>query len=77
MGTVPSLHWMTATMTPKSPSALPKIPTTRIFTKESGFWASAIAQPLPEMPTQILHWIQKYPQKRLEKPTEMPVQKME
>ena len=43
------------TMTPKSPRALPKIYTTRIFTKESGFWASAIAHPLPEIPTQILN----------------------
>jgi hypothetical protein len=41
-------------MTPKSPSALPKIYTTKILTKASGFCASAIAQPLPEMPTQIL-----------------------
>lgn len=54
-GNVPSLHWIIPTMTPNNPKALPKISTTKIFTKESGFCASAIAQPLPDTPTQILY----------------------
>lgn len=54
LGNTPSAHWMMPTITPNSPRALPKISTTRIFTNESGFWASAIAQPLPDTPTQIL-----------------------
>ena len=77
LGKFPSLHWMMPTITPKSPKALPKIYTTRIFTNESGFWASAIAHPLPDTPTQTLLYQILYPQKRLEKPTEIPVQNRE
>lgn len=51
--TVPDM--IMATMTPKSPSALPKISTTRIFTKSVLFWASESAQLLPMIPTQSLH----------------------
>lgn len=53
------------TITPNNPKALPKISTTRIFTNESGFWASAIAQPLPDTPTQILHMTQLLPTKQV------------
>ena len=56
-GNAPSPHWMIPTMTPNKPSALPKIYTTRIFTNESGFWASAIAHPEPDTPTHILNII--------------------
>lgn len=56
-GKVPSLHWMIPTITPNNPKALPKISTTKILTNESGFWASAMAHPLPDTPTQILHII--------------------
>jgi len=55
LGKVPSPHWMIPTMTPNRPKALPKISTTKIFTKESGFWASAIAHPDPDTPTHILN----------------------
>lgn len=41
-------------MTPKMPSADPKISTMRIFTKSDASCASASAQPLPATPTQIL-----------------------
>lgn len=54
-GNVPSAHWIIPTITPNNPRALPKISTTKILTKESGFCASAIAQPLPDTPTQILN----------------------
>jgi hypothetical protein len=47
---------MIPTITPKRPKALPKISTTNIFTKESGFCASAMAHPLPDIPTQILNY---------------------
>jgi len=43
-------------MTPNNPNALPKISTTNILTNESGFCASAIAQPLPDIPTQTLNY---------------------
>ena len=55
-------------MTPKSPSALPKISTTRILTNSSGFCASERAQLEPAMPTQMPH-------ARFEKPTLMPAAK--
>lgn len=42
------------TITPKSPSADPKISITNIFTKVSAVWASASAQPLPVIPTHTL-----------------------
>lgn len=45
---------MMATITPKSPRALPKISTTRIFTNSVLFWASDSAQLLPIIPTQSL-----------------------
>jgi hypothetical protein len=45
---------MIAIMTPNNPRALPKISTTRIFTKRVEFWASESAQLLPTMPTHIL-----------------------
>lgn len=41
-------------MTPNRPSALPKISTTRIFTKSVEFCASDKAQLLPTMPTHML-----------------------
>lgn len=47
------------TITPNSPSALPKISITRILTKSVEFWASDNAQLLPIIPTHNLH-----PQKR-------------
>lgn len=37
LGKTPSAHWMMPTITPNNPKALPKISTTSIFTKESGF----------------------------------------
>lgn len=77
LGKAPSPHWMIPTMTPNRPKALPKIYTTRIFTNESGFWASAIAHPEPDTPTHMLNILINYPQKRLLKPTEIPVQKSE
>jgi len=49
---------MMPTMTPKSPSALPKISIMRILTKSVPFCASANAHPEPVMPTHT-------PQKRL------------
>jgi hypothetical protein len=52
-------------MTPKSPSALPKISTTRILTNRSGFCASERAQLEPATPTQMPH-------ARFEKPTFTP-----
>ena len=55
LGKDPSPHWIMPTMTPKRPKALPKIYTTRIFTKESESWASAMAHPDPETPTQTLN----------------------
>lgn len=55
MGNVPYPHWIIPTITPNRPNALPNIYTTSIFTKESGFWASAIAHPDPDIPTQILY----------------------
>jgi len=45
---------MIPTITPKSPSALPKISMTRIFTKVSGACASQMAQLLPVTPTETL-----------------------
>ncbi len=45
---------MIPTITPKSPSALPKISTTRIFTNSEEFCASDSAQLLPTMPTHML-----------------------
>ncbi len=42
-------------MTPNKPSALPKISTTRIFTKRVAFCASESAALLPTIPTQTLH----------------------
>jgi len=42
---------MIATITPKIPSADPKISTIRIFTKRLGSWASASAQLEPATPT--------------------------
>ncbi len=68
---------MMPTITPNKPKAEPKISTTKIFTNESGFWASAIAHPLPDTPTHILDYLQTYPQSRLEIPTETPVQNSE
>jgi hypothetical protein len=68
---------MMPTMTPNKPNAEPKISTTKIFTNESGFWASAIAHPLPDTPTQILHYKMFYPQSKFEMPTETPVQNKE
>ena len=46
---------MIPTMTPNSPNADAKISTTSIFTNKLLFSASANAQLLPTMPTQILH----------------------
>lgn len=51
---------MIPTMTPNNPKALPKIYTTNILTNDYGFWASAIAQPLPETPTHILKILYNY-----------------
>ncbi len=42
------------TIIPNNPSALPKISIIKILTKVSGVCASAIAQPDPVTPTQIL-----------------------
>lgn len=56
---------MIPTITPNSPSALPKISITRIFTKSVEFWASDKAQLLPMIPTHK-------PQTRFAKPTIMP-----
>jgi hypothetical protein len=42
------------TITPKRPKAEAKISTTRILTKRAGLAASAIAAPLPVIPTEIL-----------------------
>lgn len=56
---------MIPTITPNNPKALPKISTTKILTNESGFWASAMAQPLPDTPTQILHIILFLPAKQV------------
>ena len=55
---------MMPTMTPKSPSALPKISIMRILTKSVPFCASANAHPEPVMPTHT-------PQKRLLRPTQI------
>ena len=44
---------MIPTMTPKSPRALPKISTIRIFTNIDSSCAWAMAHPLPVIPTQI------------------------
>lgn len=52
-------------ITPKSPSADPKISMMRILTKVEGVYESARAQPAPTTPTHT-------PQKRLERPTESP-----
>jgi hypothetical protein len=67
------------TITPNSPSAEPKISITRILTKVSGVYASAIAQPDPVIPTAILNYINHnyYPQTRLLIPTDIPVQNIE
>ncbi len=48
---------MIPTITPNNPRALPKISTTKILTNDYGFCASAIAHPLPDIPTQTLHKI--------------------
>jgi hypothetical protein len=56
---------MIPTITPKRPSALPKISTMRILTNVDGVCASARAHPAPTTPTQI-------PQKRFERPTDKP-----
>merc|ERR1712166_1036216 len=56
------------TMIPKGPRAEPKISMTRILTNMRGSCASDRAQAEPTTPTQI-------PQKRLARPTVMPVQK--
>lgn len=56
LGKEPYPHWIIPTMTPNRPKALPKISTTKILTKESGFWASAIAHPDPDTPTQMLSY---------------------
>lgn len=45
---------MIPTITPNNPKALPKISITRIFTKVSGVWASAKANPDPVTPTAML-----------------------
>ena len=55
LGKLPSLHWIIPTITPNNPKALPNISTTNILTNESGFCASAIAHPLPDIPTQTLY----------------------
>jgi hypothetical protein len=47
---------MIPTMTPNNPRALPKIYTTNIFIKLSGYCASAIAHPLPVIPTHTLNY---------------------
>lgn len=60
---------MIPTMTPKSPSALPKISITNIFTKSDEFCASDRAQLLPMMPTQT-------PQNKFAKPTMIPEAKI-
>ena len=74
LGKVPSALWMIPTITPNSPRADPKISTTRILMKLSGFCASATEQPDPVIPTQILRKLYCYPHARLENPTVMPVQ---
>lgn len=56
-------------MTPNSPSALPKISTTRILTNSVLFCASDRAQLLPTMPTHMPHT-------RLAKPQVMPEPKI-
>ena len=55
-------------ITPKSPSALPKISTMSILTKVEGVCASARAHPEPVTPTHT-------PQNRFERPTERPLPK--
>lgn len=54
---------MMPTITPNSPSALPKISTTRILTKSEEFCASESAQLLPTIPTHILQRQQRDRQK--------------
>jgi hypothetical protein len=53
------------TITPNSPSALPKISMMRILTKVEGVCASAKAQPAPVTPTQT-------PQNKFDRPTDSP-----
>ena len=45
---------MIPTITPKRPSADPKISMTKILTNVSGVWASEMAHPDPVIPTAIL-----------------------
>lgn len=56
-------------MTPKRPSALPKISMIKILTKVDGVCASASAHPAPVTPTHT-------PQNKFERPTERPAPKI-
>ena len=60
---------MIPTMTPNNPIADPKISTIRILTNVAGVCASASAQLAPTAPTHT-------PQKRLERPTVTPEEKI-